>query len=205
MQRLPSQLSVCRGFIELGIRYMRSIRAAGVFTHDNALPKSSKPRALQKRIANMHSYADSYSQAWKEGNDNVAQYMLQIITSTFLSLPAVPRGVPRPSDHLQQTTSNTWPICPRVTFVLDKFHLTSVTLMSRSRPQRELCWRLQIGRSLLISEGRDNDSKIDARAEEAVKWLQKAFSLAEHLDDKLTAGAVDLKVGFLFSADNVTA
>ncbi|KAH9177088.1 hypothetical protein EDB89DRAFT_1938043 [Lactarius sanguifluus] len=51
---------------------------------------------------------------------------------------------------------------------------------------------LQIGKSLLISEGRD-DSKIDARAEEAVKWLQKAFSLAEHLDDTLTAGAVDLK------------
>ena len=54
---------------------------------------------------------------------------------------------------------------------------------------------LQIGRSLLISEGRENDLKIDARAEEAVKWLQKAFSLAEHLDDTLTAGAVDLKVG----------
>jgi hypothetical protein len=63
---------------------------------------------------------------------------------------------------------------------------------------------LQIGRSLLISEGRDNDSKIDARAEEAVKWLQKAFSLAEHLDDTLTVGAVDLKVVFLFSANNVT-
>jgi hypothetical protein len=56
---------------------------------------------------------------------------------------------------------------------------------------------LQIGRSLLISEGRDNDLKIDARAEEAVRWLQKAFSLAEHLDDTLTAGAADLKVGFL--------
>lgn len=63
---------------------------------------------------------------------------------------------------------------------------------------------LQIGRSLLISEGRANDPKIEARAEEAVKWLQKAFSLAEPLDDNLAAGAVDLKVGFLFLADNVT-
>ncbi len=26
-------------------------------------------------------------------------------------------------------------------------------------------------------------------------WLQKAFSLAEHLDDTLTAGASELKVG----------
>lgn len=73
-------------------------------------------------------------------------------------------------------------------------------------PQRELLASkvLQIGRSLLISEGRANDPKIEARAEEAVKWLQKAFSLAEHLDDNLAAGAVDLKVGLLFLADNVT-
>jgi hypothetical protein len=72
--------------------------------------------------------------------------------------------------------------------------------------QRELLASkvLQIGRSLLIGEGRAKDPKIEARAEEAVKWLQKAFSLAEHLDDNLTAGAVDLKVGFLFLADNVT-
>ena len=56
---------------------------------------------------------------------------------------------------------------------------------------------LGVGRPLLISEGRDNDSKIDARAEEAVEWLQKAFSLAEHLDDTLTRDA-GLKVGFLF-------
>jgi len=51
---------------------------------------------------------------------------------------------------------------------------------------------LEIGRSLLTGGGRDN-KKIDARAEEAVTWLQKAFSLAEHLDDTLTAGAAELK------------
>jgi hypothetical protein len=31
-----------------------------------------------------------------------------------------------------------------------------------------------------------------------VRWLQKAFSLAEHLDDTLTVGAVELKVGSRF-------
>lgn len=30
-------------------------------------------------------------------------------------------------------------------------------------------------------------------------WLQKAFSLVEHLDDTLTAGATELKVGFAFT------
>ncbi|KAI0307448.1 hypothetical protein B0F90DRAFT_1812932 [Multifurca ochricompacta] len=52
---------------------------------------------------------------------------------------------------------------------------------------------LEIGRSLLSGGGRDKETKIDARAEEAVRWLQKAFSLVEHLDDTLTAGAIELK------------
>lgn len=101
----------------------------------------------------MHPRAESYSQAWKEGNDSVAQYMLRNITESHVERLA----------HLSAR---------------DRELLASKVL--------------QIGKSLLISEGRD-DSKIDARAEEAVKWLQKAFSLAEHLDDTLTAGAVDLK------------
>lgn len=82
-----------------------------------------------------------------------------------------------------------------------QFHLMSVTL--RSRPyshQRELLVSkvLEIGRSHLNGVARDRDKKIDTRAEEAVRWLQKAFSLAEHLDDTLTAGAVELKVGSRF-------
>ena len=84
--------------------------------------------------------------------------------------------------------------------------LPEVSPVSPFCSQRELLASkvLQIGKSLLISEGRDYDSKIEARAEDAVMWLQKAFTLAEPLDDTLTAGAVDLKVGFLFSASNVT-
>ena len=63
--------------------------------------------------------------------------------------------------------------------------------------QRELLASkvLQIGRSLLTGGGGVGERKIDVRAEEAVRWLQKAFSLAEHLDDTLTAGAAELKVG----------
>ena len=34
----------------------------------------------------------------------------------------------------------------------------------------------------------------EAKAPEAVKWLQKAFALAEHLDDTVTAGSAQLKV-----------
>ncbi|KAF8480818.1 hypothetical protein DFH94DRAFT_691907 [Russula ochroleuca] len=52
---------------------------------------------------------------------------------------------------------------------------------------------LEIGRSLLTGSAQDGQRKVDTRAEEAVRWLQKAFSLAEHLDDTLTAGAAELK------------
>jgi hypothetical protein len=66
--------------------------------------------------------------------------------------------------------------------------------------QRELLASkvLEIGRSLLTRGAQDGERKVDARAEEAVRWLQKAFSLAEHLDDTLTAGAAELKVGSRF-------
>ena len=80
-----------------------------------------------------------------------------------------------------------------------QFHLMSVTLKVSTfffSHQRELLASkvLEIGRSHLNGGGRDRDKKIDSRAEEAVMWLQKAFTLAEHLDDTLTAGAVELKV-----------
>ncbi|KAN0121444.1 hypothetical protein V8E52_003340 [Russula decolorans] len=52
---------------------------------------------------------------------------------------------------------------------------------------------LEIGRSLLTGGAQDGERKVDTRPEEAVMWLQKAFSLAEHLDDTLTAGAAELK------------
>jgi len=62
---------------------------------------------------------------------------------------------------------------------------------------------LEIGRSFLSDGARDDERKIDARAEDAVRWLQKAFSLAEPLDDTLTAGAVELKVRRSLLSDNV--
>lgn len=43
----------------------------------------------------MRPCTELYSQAWKEGNDSVAQYMLRNITGKLL-LIAVPKRVPRP-------------------------------------------------------------------------------------------------------------
>ncbi|KAH9048810.1 hypothetical protein EDB84DRAFT_1434083 [Lactarius hengduanensis] len=144
---------------------------------EQCLRNADDPKNIHRQSiaqATVVYYCSRMEAAWKEGNDSVAHYMLRNITGGFRAHLIIPES------HVERLA-----------------HL--------SARDRELLASkvLQIGKSLLISEGRD-DSKIDARAEEAVKWLQKAFSLAEHLDDTLTAGAVDLKVGFLFSADNVT-
>jgi hypothetical protein len=77
--------------------------------------------------------------------------------------------------------------------------------------QRELLASkiLEIGRSFLTGSARENEKNIDARAEEGVNWLQRAFTLAEPLDDTLTAGAAELKVelsllGYLWLTQDVT-
>ena len=88
--------------------------------------------------------------------------------------------------HLSARDVYSFPISPHVRY-----------LRSRPSHQRELLASkvLEIGRSLLTGGVQDVERKVDTRAEEAVIWLQKAFSLAEHLDDTLTAGASQLKVG----------
>ena len=87
--------------------------------------------------------------------------------------------------HLSARDVCTFPISPHVRY-----------LRSRPSHQRELLASkvLEIGRSLLTGGALDGERKVDTRPEEAVMWLQKAFSLAEHLDDTLTAGAAELKV-----------
>lgn len=133
-------------------------------------------------------------QAWKEGNDSVAQYMLRNITGKFLRSSAksgphahliVPENNVERLAHLSARDVCSFPISPHVRY-----------LRSRPSHQRELLASkiLEIGRSLLTGGAQDGERKLDTRPEEAVMWLQKAFSLAEHLDDTLTAGAVELKV-----------
>ena len=54
---------------------------------------------------------------------------------------------------------------------------------------------LEIGKSLLTGDHRDGDANIEGRASDAVSWMQKAFGLADRLDETVTVGATELKVG----------
>jgi len=143
------------------------------------------------------SGAESYAQAWKEGNESVAQYMLRNITGMLFRCSASSG----PRAHLIILESNVERLANLSArdVCSFQFHLMAVTLKVSTfffSHQRELLASkvLEIGRSHLNGGARDRDKKIDSRAEEAVMWLQKAFTLAEHLDDTLTAGAVELKV-----------
>ncbi|KAI0271679.1 hypothetical protein BC834DRAFT_922404 [Gloeopeniophorella convolvens] len=131
---------------ELGKYEMASSVLASAAKFEQSLRNTDDPQNIHRQAkaqATVVYYCSRMEAAWKEGNDSLAQYMLQNITGRELLASKV----------------------------------------------------LEIGRSLLAGGSRDNEQKIDARAEEAVKWMQKAFSLAEHLDDTMTAGAAELKVG----------
>lgn len=79
--------------------------------------------------------------------------------------------------------------------LLSDFTSCPLPEVSPSRQRQLLASKiLEIGRSLLTGGAQDGERKVDTRPEEAVMWLQKAFSLVEHLDDTLTAGTTELKV-----------
>ncbi|KAI0318005.1 meiosis protein SPO22/ZIP4 like-domain-containing protein [Amylostereum chailletii] len=56
---------------------------------------------------------------------------------------------------------------------------------------------LEIGKSLLSGDRRSGDGTIEDVAHEAVPWLQKAFGLADQLDETTTVGATELKRSIL--------
>ncbi|TFY60989.1 hypothetical protein EVG20_g7223 [Dentipellis fragilis] len=103
-------------------------------------------------------YCSRMEAAWKEGNDSLADYMLQNITDDNERLALLP-----------------------------------------ARDRELLAAKLlDIGRSLLAGKARNNAaSSEDMKAQEAVKWMQKAFSIAEQLDDMVTAGSMELKRSIL--------
>lgn len=53
---------------------------------------------------------------------------------------------------------------------------------------------LEIGKNI-IRASRISDAAVEpARAQDSVKWLQKAFTLIEHAENKETPGYMELKV-----------
>ncbi|KAA1468362.1 hypothetical protein DENSPDRAFT_459873 [Dentipellis sp. KUC8613] len=103
-------------------------------------------------------YCSRMEAAWKEGNDSLADYMLQNITDDNERLALLP-----------------------------------------ARDRELLAAKLlDIGRSLLAGKARNNATSNEGmKAQEAVKWMQKAFAIAEQLDDMVTAGSMELKRSIL--------
>jgi hypothetical protein len=63
--------------------------------------------------------------------------------------------------------------------------------------QRELLAAklLEIGKSVLkANSGEANGTGDGVKAQDAVRWMQKAYNMIEQLDDSATPGMVELKV-----------
>ncbi|KAJ6505545.1 hypothetical protein C8R45DRAFT_1209240 [Mycena sanguinolenta] len=111
-------------------------------------------------------------QAWKEGNQSVAAFMSQKITGifTFFTLLRVQvnlRGVD------------------------DEGRLALLPPHDRERLARKLH---DIGKSVLKTRA---DSEAGTEGLEAVTWLQKAFAIADKLDDATAYDAAELKISIL--------
>ncbi|EPQ61285.1 hypothetical protein GLOTRDRAFT_31559, partial [Gloeophyllum trabeum ATCC 11539] len=92
--------------------------------------------------------------AFREGNDGVAQFMLQKITG-------------------------------------QKAQLELLQALDRERVAAKL---LEIGKSFLRSKARDVGAVEPESARESVPWMQKAFTMIEHLEDVASPGLPELKV-----------
>jgi hypothetical protein len=54
---------------------------------------------------------------------------------------------------------------------------------------------LEIGKSILRgSSGEANSSGDSVKAQDAVRWMQKAYNMIEQLDNSVTPGMAELKV-----------
>ncbi|KAI0697156.1 hypothetical protein BC835DRAFT_1413864 [Cytidiella melzeri] len=113
--------------------------------------------------------------AWKEGNDAVAEFMLQKITEDDLRL----RSLRQPDVSVTQKIFIIVP-CPNV------------------RLQREslACKLLEIGKAILRNV---REAETGSDYQNALKWLQKAFSIAETSTEAADAGSQSLKRSILKS------
>ncbi|KAI0063230.1 hypothetical protein BV25DRAFT_1899548 [Artomyces pyxidatus] len=142
---------------EIGKHEVASSVLGSAAKYEQSLRGANDPQGIyqQSKVqATVVYYCSRMEAAWKQGNETLAEFMLQNITESenerLVFLPARDREL----------------------------------LASKL---------LEIGRSLLTGATRGTENDDDTRAKEAVKWIQKAFTLAEQLDDNVTAGAAELK------------
>ncbi|KIM81848.1 hypothetical protein PILCRDRAFT_8503 [Piloderma croceum F 1598] len=141
-------------------------RAASILTSaaklEESLRNTDDPQGLHqqpKARATIVYYSSRMEAAWREGNDGVANFMLQKIT-----------------EHER---------------------LAQLPLGDRELLAAKL---LEIGKSVLkASSGQANSTGDGVKAQDAVRWMQKAYYMIEQLDDSATPGIVELKRAILRS------
>jgi len=131
----------------------------------NSDDRSNDAKEPTKARAIVHYFCSRMLAAWKDGNDAIAEFMLEKITET------------------------------------DNHRLNLITSADRELLASRI---LGIGKGILKATSRVSADGLappaDAkRAQDAVKWIQKAFALIDKMEDTATAGVVELKRGILRS------
>ncbi|KAI0033707.1 meiosis protein SPO22/ZIP4 like-domain-containing protein [Vararia minispora EC-137] len=156
--------------------------------YEESLRKAEDPQQMHQQAraqATVVYQCCRMEAAWQGENDGLAEYMLQRITGQW---------------HL---SSHPFYRPLKTLAADDNEHLMHITAHDREMLASKF---LELGRSLLSNDHR-KERPIEERAQEAVTWIQKAFVLADQLEEvsattglKVRAGSVRFARAYVLSA-----
>ncbi|KAJ3483561.1 hypothetical protein NLI96_g6231 [Meripilus lineatus] len=176
----PAHLNYAHGAIQLYRISSHSRAAPGKQSRRGTVRAMDDPQGLHqqgKARAVVLYYSSRMEAAWREGNDGVAEFMLQKITGVFDS------NWHRGSGNYIMTPEN------------DQV-FTSMAPRDRVSLASKL---LEIGKSLLRAPADKRSSSGSGGAQDSVRWIQRAFSLVESVESADTLEISDLKNSILRS------
>lgn len=133
-----------------------------------------------------------FSQAWKEGNHTAADYMSRKIVGKYVAcrlftpLSITCAFISDDAPHLSMlpphaVSVSTWVMCVFISYSLLNFVWKQRVLLAYKFHQ--------IGRSFLTQSNEEGSTPSDA-----IQWLQRAFLIADQLEDTTAPGVPELKV-----------
>ncbi|EJD04521.1 uncharacterized protein FOMMEDRAFT_146421 [Fomitiporia mediterranea MF3/22] len=174
----------------LGSAAKASFSCAGIFQFEeqlqNAEDVDNGAHDQTRARAVILYYCSRMLAAWRDGNDAIAQFMLEKITGAALAMAFL---FIRYSAVIVPFTES------------DEKRLSLVAITDRELLASKI---MEIGKSILRAsarvQGESSAGLVDAkRALDAIKWLQKAFTLVEKMEDSESAGVSEVKRSILRS------
>ncbi|KAJ8703329.1 sporulation-specific protein 22, variant 2 [Pleurotus ostreatus] len=163
-------------------------RKCGGGQYEDMLKGSDDPTGAHrqsKACATVVFLSTRMEAAWKEGNHSMAEYMAQRITGTIITSHSI--GMLASAEIL-------------IHVMLSDDDEQRLTLLPPHQRELLAIKLHNIGKSMLKGDSRQNGSVTDGtKAQDAVKWLQKSYTIVEQLEGPDTPGIAELKIAILRS------